>query len=182
MGRRFGGAKAFALLPDGRNFLTSCFQGLDAAGGHPVLATLPRGIEGTIPTGLLHRRVDPDLDMFGSLRLGLKTLLEFDLWETVIILPVDHPLIDRTTFQRLSSTSAPAAIATYKSHHGHPVALARNIASGIVDRSLPGPTLREVLRATGAIDVEVDDPQTRANCNTPNTLEQAWRLKHHHSD
>jgi len=176
-GRRFGEPKAFAALPDGRSFLDSCFECLHQAGARPVLACLPSGVEGKLPPGLLGRSIDPDLDMFGSIRLGLENLLQFDDWSAVVILPVDHPLVSQHTIRRLARTEAAAAIATYRNHHGHPVLLERAVASGLVGGSIPGPTLREVLRAAEAVDVEVEDPQTRSNCNTPETLERAWRIR-----
>lgn len=176
-GARFGGPKAFARLPDGRTFLEACTENLRGAGAESVMATLPRGISGPEPDHLLTCTVDPDLDMFSSLRLGLEQLAESSLWKRVIILPVDHPLIEAETLRALASTSHSAAIPTYRGHHGHPITLGRGIAEKILDRRLPGPTLREVLKAARAVDIEVDDPQTRANCNTPQALAEAWQLK-----
>ena len=60
--------------------------------------------------------------------------------------------------------------------HGHPVCLDRDVAVGIVEGRFPGPTLREVLREVGAVDVEVDDPGVVANCNTPEALKKALGL------
>lgn len=177
-GTRFGGPKAFARLPDGRTFLEACAGSLRNAGAEPVLATLPRGITGAIPQDLISRPVDPGIDMFSSLRLGLHRLLNFESWENVIILPVDHPLIEVRTFEILaSSQNSSAAIATYRGHHGHPVRLSRNIAEEILRNSETGPTLRHILKKVDARDIEVDDPQTRANCNTPDTLEHALKLQ-----
>jgi len=176
-GARFGGPKAFARLPDGRTFLESCAGSLQEAGADPVLATLPLGVQGPEPKGIISHAVDPSLDMFSSLRQGLYKLVESRLWQHVIILPVDHPLVEPETFQHLASSPHPAAIATFRGHHGHPVLLHRSIVLKILDDSLSGPTLREILKRTEAVDVEVDDPQTRSNCNTPGALEEAWRLK-----
>jgi hypothetical protein len=45
------------------------------------------------------------------------------------------------------------------------------IAEGLLD----GPTLRDVLRAVDAVDIEVDDRGVVANCNTPEALQEAIR-------
>ncbi|MCJ7755109.1 MAG: NTP transferase domain-containing protein, partial [Thermoanaerobaculales bacterium] len=48
-GRRFGGPKAWALLPDGRTFLEACVMALHEADAVRVAATLP------------HESVDPEI-------------------------------------------------------------------------------------------------------------------------
>jgi ribosomal protein S5 len=51
--------------------------------------------------------------------------------------------------------------------------LSRRVAERIVTGEFAGPTLREVLRAVGTVDVAVDDPGVTANCNTPEALAAA---------
>jgi len=172
-GRRFGCPKAYAHLPDGRTFLETCWEKLREIGCDPVVATLPRGIEGNLPPGLQRHSVDPEDDMFSSIRLGLDRLLGHPEWKCVLILPVDHPLILPRTLHALTTARAQAAIATYHRHHGHPVMLSRRIAEKIIDGTLNGPTLREILRESAAVDIEVEDPGIRANCNTPDRLARA---------
>ena len=174
MGSRFGGPKAWALLPDGRTFLDACAASLRGAGADPVVATLPPGsddpeIEGLIAIAL----PEPGLDMFGSLRIGLQRLVGEQGWGRVALLPVDHPLVKPVTVTALAATDTPAAIPSYRGKHGHPVVINRSTAEAIVDGGLAGPTLREVLRVVGATDVEVDDPGAIANCNTPDALQRA---------
>jgi hypothetical protein len=53
------------------------------------------------------------------------------------------------------------------------VAFAREVAQTVL-RTKQGPTLREVLKAANAVDVAVNDPGVRANCNTPEALVRAW--------
>ena len=40
-GKRWGGPKAWATLPDGKTFLEACFGALRESGGNPIVATLP---------------------------------------------------------------------------------------------------------------------------------------------
>jgi len=174
-GERFGGAKAFAALPDGRTFLTACRDLLVAAGCEPVVATLPAAELRPPPAGV--RAVvlpRPGLEMFDSLKAGLAEALADTGWTCAIVLPVDHPLVDAKAVRALAAGCTTAALPLHGGRHGHPVALARAVAVRIVSGELAGPTLREVLRAVGAADVPVDDAGVRANCNTPEALAAAW--------
>jgi CTP:molybdopterin cytidylyltransferase MocA len=173
-GERYGGPKAFACLPDGRPFLAACAELLAAAGATPLLATLPVAtpalsapqIEGLpLPAS--------GLPMFESLRLGLDRLLRHPTWTSVIVLPVDHPLVTPATVSALAASQGDAAIPSHHGKHGHPVMLTRSVAERIVSGKLPGPTLREVLMAVAPATVEVDDPGVIANCNSPEALASA---------
>jgi CTP:molybdopterin cytidylyltransferase MocA len=173
-GSRFGGPKAWALLPDGRTFLAACVATLRSAGAAPVAATLPPGTDDPEIDGLAAVPLPgPGLDMFASLRFGLRRLVGEEAWTRVAILPVDHPLVRPSTVAELASREARAAIPSHRGKHGHPVILDRATADAVVDRRLAGPTLREVLRTVGAVAVEVDDPGATANCNTPDALARA---------
>jgi CTP:molybdopterin cytidylyltransferase MocA len=173
-GSRFGGPKAWALLPDGRTFLDACVAALCEAGAHPLAATLPPdsadpAIEGLVAIPL----PEAGLDMFASIKIGLQRLVEEEGWTRVAILPVDHPLVASTAISAIAAIDAPAAIPSFQGKHGHPAVIDRPTAEAIVAGSRPGPTLREVLRAVGTTDVVVDDPGTTANCNTPDALARA---------
>lgn len=175
-GRRWGGPKAWAELPDGRSFLKSCFDVLRAAGANPIVATLPPGTDIPGPRGLAEVVLPSSgLDMFASLVAGLGHLVEDLDWSVVAILPVDHPLVNRTAVIALANATGRAAVPSYRGKHGHPICIDREVASAIVSGEFPGPTLREVLREVGAVDVEVDDPGVIANCNTPEALREALR-------
>jgi len=177
-GKRWGGPKAFARLPDGRTFLEACGATLVRAGASPVMATLPPGTEDPQIHGLEPIALpEPGMDMFASLQAGLTRLIETAKWEKVAVLPVDHPLVHETTANVLAASFGRAVIPSFKGKHGHPICIDREVASAIVMGESSGPTLREVLREVGAVDVEVDDPGVIANCNTPETLEKALRLR-----
>jgi molybdenum cofactor cytidylyltransferase len=173
-GMRFGCPKAWAELPDGRTFLEACAVRLFEAGACLVAATLPPGSDDPLIDRLDAVALpEPGLDMFASLRLGLARLVEDPSWTRVAVLPVDHPLVRPATIAALATVGARAAIPRFRGKHGHPVVVDRAVARSIVDGHEAGPTLREVLRAAGAADVEVDDPGTVANCNTPEALARA---------
>ncbi|MCP4899319.1 MAG: NTP transferase domain-containing protein [bacterium] len=170
-GRRWGGPKAWAQLPDGRTFLQACSSALVTAGVSPILATLPPGSSAPGIAELETLALPEDgLDMFASLRLGLERLLSLGDWQMVVMNPVDHPLVSSLTIQALISAEAPAAIATVHGKHGHPICIARSTAENVVSNPDSGPTLRHVLRRAGAIDVAVEDFGAISNCNTPEML------------
>jgi CTP:molybdopterin cytidylyltransferase MocA len=173
-GTRFGGPKAFGLLPDGRSFLAVCADTLASAGVSPVLATLPPAAAPKTDRGFEALPLPaPGLPMFESLRIGLGRLLGDTRWDLVVVLPVDHPLVRVETVRALAATGAAAAIPVHRGKRGHPVMLVRAVAQQIVAGALPGPTLREVLHAVDTVDVAVDDPGVIANCNTPEALAAA---------
>ena len=173
-GKRWGGPKAWARLPDGGSFLDACEMTLREAGASPIVATLPPATEDPRIDGLeVIALPAPGMDMFGSLRAGLGRLVETPSWRVVAVLPVDHPLVRPETVIELAAVAGPAAIPSFNGKHGHPICVDREVASAIVRGELAGPTLREVLRAVGAAEVQVDDSGVVANCNTPAALAAA---------
>jgi CTP:molybdopterin cytidylyltransferase MocA len=142
-GKRWGGPKAFATLDDGRTFLEACAATLVGAGASPVVATLPPGTEDPQIDGLdVLALPKPGMDMFGSLQAGLARLVEAAEWQKVAVLPVDHPLVHETTANVLAASDGRAVIPSYYGKHGHPICIDREVASAIVRREIPGPTLR----------------------------------------
>ena len=182
-GKRWGGPKAWAKLPDGRIFLVACAETLHTAGSRSTIATVPPGTDqtaiGALSVVALPR---PGLDMFASLVTGLSHLMVHANWRTVVVLPVDHPLVSPETIVALANEPARAAIPSFNGKHGHPVCLARSVAESLVDGRATGPTLREVLRSVEAIDVAVDDPGVITYCHTPEARATALaRLGEHDS-
>jgi len=174
VGARFGGPKAWAVLPDGRSFLEACADALAAAGVVPIAATLPPGSDDPGITGLVAVPLpEPGLDMFASIRIGVLRLVGQGGWDHLAVLPVDHPLVRPETVAALAAAGAAAAIPSVRGKHGHPVVIDRATAEAIAGGVMAGPTLRDVLREVGADDVEVDDPGAIANCNTPGALTRA---------
>ncbi len=64
---------------------------------------------------------EPGLDMFASLRFGLTHLIQNEDWQSLAVLPVDHPLVRR----RLSGCWPPPmggrSSLSYRGKHGHPI-------------------------------------------------------------
>jgi len=176
-GERFGGPKAFAVLPDGRTFLTACRDTLVAAGCAPIVATLPAGAAPPRLDGItLLTLPAPDLDMFESLKVALAVVREIGDWQIAVVLPVDHPLAGAGTVHALRERCIRVAVPRFGGKRGHPVAIGRDIATAIaVNMHPPRATLRDILHAAIIDDVDVDDPGVVANCNTPEALAAAWQ-------
>jgi molybdenum cofactor cytidylyltransferase len=139
-----------------------------------VVATLPAGHALTVPKRVLPVELGRrDSDQFASLRRGAAVALAAGAWDALVVLPVDHPLVQPGTVRALAASGAQAAVARHAGCGGHPVLIGRGVVAGLVDGSQPGPTLREVLARAGAITVAVDDPGVTANCNTPAALANA---------
>ncbi len=173
-GRRFGGPKAFARLPDQRTFLEACRDAMTGAGARPVAATLPPGHTGDGIGGVRMLPLpETGLDMLASLRWGLRHLISEKPWSVVVVLPVDHPLVNAATVRELAATQGPAVIPSWRGKHGHPIAIAREPAERIARQQLAGETLRDILRTLDAVTLPVDDPGVTANCNTPESLARA---------
>jgi molybdenum cofactor cytidylyltransferase len=176
-GRRFGSPKAWASLPDGRTFLEACCHCLQRAGAEPVVATLPPDGLGSSPAGITTCTLPaPSLPMFDALRMAARLACETTAWEVVVVLPVDHPLVRVETIRALARPAARAILPVYAGRRGHPVALSRAVADGIASGTIPGPTLRDVIRREGWVEVEVADPGIHANCNTPEALTEALEV------
>jgi CTP:molybdopterin cytidylyltransferase MocA len=174
VGRRFGGPKAFARLPDRRTFLEACRDLLRGAGATIVAGTLPHGSAQEEMAGLRSLPLpESGLDMLASARWGLRHLISVQKWQSVVVLPVDHPLVAPETVRALVDRHADAAVPAYRGKHGHPICIARDVAERIAREQLGGCNLRDILRTLGVVDVEVDDPGVVANCNTPEALRDA---------
>jgi CTP:molybdopterin cytidylyltransferase MocA len=170
-GRRFGGPKAFARLPDRRTFLEACRNVLREAGAIIVAATLPHGSAQEEVAGLRSLPLpETGLDMLASARWGLRHLISDRRWRVVVVLPVDHPLVAAETVRALVDRHADAAVPAYRGKHGHPICIAREFAEQIAREQRRGGNLRDILRSVGVVDVAVDDPGVIANCNTPDAL------------
>lgn len=177
-GERFGGPKAFAVLPDGRTFLAACRDTLVAAGCAPIVATLPAGEASPCLDGItLLTLPAPDLDMFASLKIALTAAITDDSWQFAVVLPVDHPLVEATTVRTLREQHVRVAVPRFHGKRGHPVAIERGVAVMIaMGMHPPQATLRDMIHAA-IIDVDVDDPGVVANCNTPAALAEAWERR-----
>lgn len=188
-GTRMGVPKA-AMLVGGRVWCEVQKERLEAI-GLPVTWVLSReSIEAIRAAGVRPERLGPvvmgsaDSPMFDSLAAGVRTLLDpatasgaSDNSGGLFVLPVDVPAPTRTTIALLKNPEHPT-IPSFRGERGHPVYLPwtwlhtraeffETNTAEMSDRRL------DHLIASSAVPVEIKDPSTTTNLNTPRDV-QAW--------
>ncbi|OHB31701.1 MAG: hypothetical protein A2X84_00140 [Desulfuromonadaceae bacterium GWC2_58_13] len=174
------------LLPLGdRPVIRHCLDSLLAAGTPEVILVLGRhGMEiesavGDLPVVIV-RNENPDSDMAGSVRVGLRAIAETAT--AVLICLVDHPLVSAVTLRALIDRQAldPGSILipTFQGKRGHPTLFPRKA----IEELFEVPTLREVVRRDPARVrlVEVADEGTVLDMDTPDDyalMLERWQLR-----
>jgi molybdenum cofactor cytidylyltransferase len=118
---------------------------------------------------------DPDRGMLSSLQCGLAVVP--DAAGAAMFLPVDHPNIQVSTIETLStrfhSDRAPVTVPTYAGEHGHPVCIARPLITELLALP-PGAKASDVIHrhvartayvavSDSAVVTDVDDPAAYAD-------------------
>lgn len=172
VGRRFGGPKAAALLPDGDRFLDAVCAAASAAGLVPIIAVLPPGI---VPPPDVVAVVNPrgDGEQVLSIRMGLSRLANAPVTGAVVW-PVDHPFVTPGTVREVVAcalrTGAPIVAPEFAGKRGHPVFFHRDTWRELL--TVPDGGARAVVRSYGAraLTVAVHDRGVRRNIDTPADL------------
>jgi molybdenum cofactor cytidylyltransferase len=112
---------------------------------------------------------DPDRGQLSSLIAGLDAVDGPRVFAALVTL-VDVPFVMASTITALLSrgraSPAPIVRATYKSRHGHPVIIRRELFDAL-RRADPLAGAKPVFRAHPIDDVEVDDPGVVQDVDTP---------------
>lgn len=127
-GRRFGGPKALATLPDGTSFLRAAIAALRGGGCDPVVVVLgaqadrARALASDVEVVV---NADWESGMGSSLRAGLAALPASA--PAAVVLLVDTPGIGAAAVARLVARADRSAVlvGTYDGRRGHPVLLGR---------------------------------------------------------
>jgi len=174
-GRRFGGPKALAVLPDGTGFLVHAVRALREGGCAPVVVVLGSAAEqahSLVPDAEVVVNGDWATGMGSSLRQGL-TALPTDV-DAAVVLLVDTPGIGPAAVARLATYADPEAIAvaTYAGRRGHPVLLGRRHWPEVCQLAVGDTGARPFLRAHGSAVVEVpcDDVADPTDIDTAGDL------------
>lgn len=125
-GRRFGAAKALAVL-DGERLVDRAVRVLRDGGCADVMV-----VAGAVPVRDVDAEVVTNVDwptgMASSLRVGLEAATRRGSWGCTVLLLVDTPWIGSTAVSRLlAAGESAAAQATYDGVPAHPVRLARDV-------------------------------------------------------
>ncbi|MBI3817788.1 MAG: nucleotidyltransferase family protein [Planctomycetes bacterium] len=111
--------------------------------------------------------LDPGSGRTRSLQLALPVI---DEDHSILLCPVDAPLVASTTMKQLLQNRAPGKIvrACYQKRGGHPVLFDSTIRGEILSLAADQ-SLRDVVHrdATRVLDIETDDEEVLTNLNTP---------------
>ncbi len=170
---RMGHPKALTDL-DGQTALARIVEACEAAGlARPLVVV---GFDAaSIRAHHAHLEVDwatnpaPDAGRTGSIQCGLRAAPDGD---SILLAPIDHPLVSATTLRTLMATSGEVVIPTFEGRGGHPIRLGRVAQSAILE-SDPATPLRDALRGIPTTRVPVDDPGIHANLDTPADVARA---------
>lgn len=116
-------------------------------------------------------------EQIDSLRLGLRSLQAGA--RGVVLLPVDHPLVQHETVGALIAAfgrnGAPVVRASHRSRPGHPTLFSAAVFEELLEGELPDGA-RSVIAAheTAVEDVAVDDEGVLADIDTPD--DYRWHL------
>lgn len=171
-GRRFGGPKAIATLPDGRRFVDAISETAMHAGLDPIVAVLPPGVE-AFPNVRVVTNPNPESEQIVSLRLGLAHLTSAPV-TAAIAWPVDHPFVllesVLAVLDAARRTSALIVVPVHDGHRGHPTFFHRDIWRELMTVAAGG--ARAVVRgaAQRVAEVPVPDRGVLRGVNTRDDL------------
>jgi CTP:molybdopterin cytidylyltransferase MocA len=177
-GRRMGGPKALLGIRGG-TFVGACLRALDRPGiSARVVVTGHQGervaAAVNVPGVRIVHNADPGQGMLSSVLLGLDAAQELEA-DAFILHPVDHPLVEPETVDRVLEALAAGALIAVPSHQGrrgHPGGFAR--ATWAELRGAPADRgARAVLHAHPEWIVHVaGGPGSVSGVNTPADLQR----------
>ena len=171
------------LLPcRGTTFLGAVLDTLGRTRAGAIRVVLGRGAEAIrkaagLPDDLVVVNPTPERGMLSSLHLGIAALppgvRAFLVW------PVDHPLVEAETVDRLiaalEASGAPLAVPVHAGRRGHPALLSMGIAPEI-ETAPETEGARAVVRAHASdlVEVAVDDAGVVTGIDTPEAYAAAF--------
>lgn len=174
-GRRMGADKALLDL-GGSSAIERIARALEVAGVDELLVVRSVDAAPTPSLSIAHRilKVAGDGDMADSLRAAESALPES--CEVVVVLPVDHALVEADTIAAVIAVAMRNGVAiarpTFRGKPGHPVAMRR---SAFAEIRMAGAVLRDVVRKdpTRVRDIPTANAWTLADLDEPADLEAA---------
>ena len=178
-GKRFGGPKAVATLPDGRRFLDAVVETAVLAHLSPVIAVLLPGV--LAPAGLrVVVNSTSESEQIVSVRLGLAQLTNTPV-EAALVWPVDHPFVQLDSILALLDgarrSNASIVVPTHDGRRGHPTFFHRDTWRELMTIGSGG--ARAVIQrpAQRVLEVPVPDAGVVHGINTRDDLADALRSR-----
>jgi molybdenum cofactor cytidylyltransferase len=177
---RFGSAKLLSPV-EGQPLLVRAIRSLLDAGVRDVLVVTAPG--GAVQDAIRHLQPagarivinpDPDRGMFSSIQAAAAVWRAGAKPDGALVLPGDMPFVRPETVAAVIAAAARGDALvrpTFKSRHGHPVALPWRAAEAI-SRADPHANLKAVLASSGIehLDLDVDDPGVLRDVDMPEDL------------
>ena len=174
-GRRFGGPKALATLPDGTSFLRAAVAALRDGGCDPVVVVLGAQADRARAQAFdveVVVNADWESGMGSSLRAGLAALPASA--PAAVVLLVDTPGIGAAAVARLvaQADSSAVLVGTYDGRRGHPVLLGREHWAAVGRLAVGDAGAREFLREHPELvrEVPCGDVASPQDIDTPADL------------
>ncbi|HVM46201.1 MAG TPA: nucleotidyltransferase family protein [Candidatus Thermoplasmatota archaeon] len=116
------------------------------------------------------RNPSPEMGRTGSLQRGLLQARGRD----VLVLPVDHPLVEPATLRLLAARPEPWVVPVHEGRGGHPLKLGEMGVAAVMSAP-PATPLRDIPGMVGlqVTRVAVEDPGVLLNLDTPEALGDA---------
>lgn len=177
--RRMGEPKPL-LEVDGVSFIEHAIRLLRSAGCRYVIAVVntdddwvTRLADATGAEPVINDM--PNAEQIDSLRLGIANLP--DGYDAVVVLPVDFPRVQPETVARLLAEfdrrPAPVINPSYQGKPGHPVLVARDVVTELLEPDLPEGARTVIERhSRNARTFEVDDEGILMDVDTPADYQQ----------
>ncbi|MCA8970960.1 MAG: nucleotidyltransferase family protein [Planctomycetes bacterium] len=162
-----------ALLPiDDRTAIEHIVAIATSAGSRDVLVCTSASLASELPEMVARVLVVPEHErsrgpiasIRHALTVGASAIDEVpDAW---LVWPVDHPFVDPATLHALLDAHGPCRTPTYDGRGGHPIVISEDVRERLLEFTSSGATLRDFFAAENRIEVAVEDPGVRQNCDT----------------
>jgi molybdenum cofactor cytidylyltransferase len=184
--RRMGRPKALLPAGGGETFLSVLIRTLTdgGIGGGVLVVTRPADVAlgreiaraSGACAGQVRQVENPGADRGGQLSSIVAALDSVgEQTRAILVVPVDMPLVRASTVRRLieafGGSQAPILRAVCGGRHGHPVIFSRAVFEDL-RRADPAVGARAVVRAHGAVDIEVHDRGVLEDVDTPEDYER----------
>jgi molybdenum cofactor cytidylyltransferase len=169
---RMGQPKALLMWDASRTFLEKTIGEYLDASCREVICTVNRFVLPYCETLNYDRSVrfilnrHPEWGRVYSVRLGLQELRESSF---CFIQNVDNPFINKTDILKILDARDPEAWCSpeFLGRGGHPVLVPKAITEKILQKNIPGVTLRDILYLFPKKTLEMEDDSILRNINTP---------------
>jgi CTP:molybdopterin cytidylyltransferase MocA len=172
---RFGQPKAFLRFPEGETFLEKLIQVYVDAQVKTIVLIINKSIANEVGAILETKKSENSISVkinnnplagrYSSIQLGADSVGKDD---SAFIQNIDNPFTMPELIESMKTMLKPGkyVVPVCNGEKGHPVLLSSEILEHIRRVSAPDTNLRGILKAYGAVELEIEDTRIHANLNT----------------